>query len=247
MPTANGAEKHNLGSGRGRKYFDSIKSSGAEALLSSAHTLFQGLGLTSVLCLFLLCTPFSKMTAQHLLFWSLLTCYLLGEAFPHHLLPLTSALRFSILSNSSVKTNMSVYVYIFTCTHVHTHTQKWVQKKATPTKWWIQVTRSNFLQMWTFSEYKLERKIRPTSLGWFSLDILSCTCQAWSWNSQHCLWVWGSKTEARWGMLCTRGNYKEAHTQEVPGSSSGSRFQFLPVISYFSAPGFRRKSPVSLK
>ena len=42
MPTANGAEKHNLGSGRGREYFDSIKLSDAEALLFSAHTLSRG-------------------------------------------------------------------------------------------------------------------------------------------------------------------------------------------------------------
>ena len=42
MPTASGAEKHNLGSGRGREYFDSIKPSDAEALLSSAHTLSRG-------------------------------------------------------------------------------------------------------------------------------------------------------------------------------------------------------------
>lgn len=71
---------------------------------------------------FLLCTLFSKTTAQHLLSWSLLTCYLLDKAFPHHRLPLTSALWFSILLNSSVKTSMSVYVYMFTCTHVYTHT-----------------------------------------------------------------------------------------------------------------------------
>ena len=42
--------------------------------------------------------------------------------------------------------------------------------------------------------------------------------QAWHWNSQHCPWVWGSETEARWGTVCTSGNYKEAHTQEVPAA-----------------------------
>ena len=73
--------------------------------------------------LFLLRTLFSKTTAQHLLSWSLLTCYPLGKAFPHH--SFLSLLLYGFPYFQTVQSiPICLFMYMFTCTHVHTHTQK---------------------------------------------------------------------------------------------------------------------------
>ena len=49
-------------------------------------------------------------------------------------------------------------IYIYMYTRIHTHSEVSTEK-GNSTKWWIQVTRSNFLQMWTFQNKSLREKL----------------------------------------------------------------------------------------